>query len=77
MTRVVPRLNKDPEGVNVEMVAQPFTVGAVQVTTFEHSEAVNETSMLEGHPEITGAVLSVTMTLKVHVDVFPAASVAV
>jgi hypothetical protein len=59
------------------MVAQLFTVGAVQVTTFEHSAAVNETLMLERHPEITGAVLSVTITLNVHVAVFPAASVAV
>jgi hypothetical protein len=73
---VLPRLNEDAEGVNVEMVAQLFTVGAVQVTTFEHSEAVNETLMSDGQFEIMGAVLSVTITLKVHVDVLPAASVA-
>jgi hypothetical protein len=77
VTALVPRLNEVPGGVRVEIVAQPFAVGAVQVTTFEHSEAVNETLMLEGHPDITGAVLSVTVTLKVHVAVFPAASVAV
>jgi hypothetical protein len=59
------------------MVAQLFTVGGVQVTILEHSEAVNETLMLDGQPVITGAVLSLTVTVKVQVDVFPAASVAV
>ena len=74
---MVPRLNEDPDGVRVEMVAQLFTVGAAQVTTLEHSEAVKETLMSEGQPVITGGVLSVTITLKVHVDILPAASVAV
>jgi hypothetical protein len=77
VTTVVPRANEDPEGVSVEMVAQPFTVGAGQVTTLEHSRAVKETLMSEGQPVITGAVLSVTFTLNVQVEVFPASSVAV
>ena len=33
--------------------------------------------MFEGHPVITGLVLSSTITLKEQVDIFPAASVAV
>ena len=74
---MVPRLNEDPDGVRVEMVAQLFTVGAAQVTTLEHSAAVKETLMSEGQPVITGPVLSVTIPLKVHVDILPAASVAV
>jgi hypothetical protein len=77
MTGVVPTLNEDPEGVNVERVTQLFTVGSGQVTIVEHSEAVNATLMVDRHPEMTGAVLSVTITLNVHVAVFPAASVAV
>ena len=77
VTAVVPRLNDVPDGVRVEIVAQPFAVGGVQVTTLAHSEAVNETLMSDGQFEIMGAVLSVTITLNVHVDVFPTTSVAV
>jgi hypothetical protein len=35
------------------------------------------TEILEGHADITGSVLSATITLKVQVDELPAASVAV
>jgi hypothetical protein len=59
------------------IVAQLLTVGGVQDTIAEHSKAINDTLMSDGQPVITGAVLSVTVTLKVHVEVFPAASVAV
>jgi hypothetical protein len=66
-----------PGSVGLEIVAHPFTVGGVQVTTFEHSSAFNETLILEGQPEITGPILSVTTMLKEHVDVLFAASFAV
>jgi hypothetical protein len=59
------------------IVAQLMVVGGVHVTTFEHSLAARLTVRLDGQPVITGSVLSVTITLKVHVDLFPAASVAV
>ena len=70
-------MNVAPGRIGLDIVAQLFTVGSVQVTTFEHSKAVKETLMSDGQPIITGPVLSVTITLNVHVDVLPAASVAV
>jgi hypothetical protein len=66
-----------PGRTGLEILAQVFTVGGSQDTTFEHSDASSETLMSEGQFEITGAVLSVTITLNVQVDLFPAASVAV
>jgi hypothetical protein len=66
-----------PGNIGLEIVAHPFTAGGVHVTIFEHSSAFNETLISEGQFEMTGAVLSVTITLNVHVDVFPPASVAV
>ena len=60
-----------------ETVAQVIVVGGVHVTTFEHSLAARLTVMSDGQPVITGDVLSVTTTLNVQVDLFPAASVAV
>jgi hypothetical protein len=77
VTAVVPGLKLVPGGVGVEIAAHPFTVGGVQVTIFEHSSAFNETLILEGQPEITGPMLSVTTMLKEHVDVLFAASFAV
>jgi hypothetical protein len=77
VTFVVPGENDAPGLKSPVRVTQLATVGGVQVTTFEHSEASNDTLISEGQFEMTGAVLSVTITLKVHVDVFPAASVAV
>jgi hypothetical protein len=77
VTAVVPKLKLVPGNIGVEIVAHPFTVGGVQVTTFAHSSAFNETLILEGQPEMTGAVLSVTTTLKEHVDVLFTASFAV
>jgi hypothetical protein len=59
------------------MVAQLIVVGGVQVTTLVHSFALSPTVMFDGQPVMTGGVVSVTVTLKVQVDVFPAASVAV
>jgi hypothetical protein len=51
-------------------------VGAVQFTT-AWQDAFAETMISEGHPVTTGSARSVTTTLKVQVDVFPAPSVAV
>jgi hypothetical protein len=51
-------------------------VGAVHVTT-AWQEAPADTVISAGQPANTGAVLSATVTLKLHVEVFPFASVAV
>ena len=51
-------------------------VGGVQLTTASQ-DALALTVMFVGHPLMTGAVLSTTVTLKEHVAVLPAASVAV
>jgi hypothetical protein len=51
-------------------------VGGVQLTTALH-EAAAGTVIFAGHPDMTGGILSVTVTLKVHVAVLPAASIAV
>jgi hypothetical protein len=59
------------------IVAQLMVVGGVQVTAFEHSLASSATLILDGQPLMAGGVLSVTVTLNVQVDTFPAASVAV
>jgi hypothetical protein len=77
VTAVVPRLKLVPGNIGLEIVAHPFTVGGVQVTIFEHSSAFNETLISDGQPEITGPVLSVTITSNEHVDVLFAASFAV
>jgi hypothetical protein len=77
VTEEVPKLNVAPDGMFDVIVAQLMVVGGVHVTTFEHSLAARLTVRLDGQPVITGSVLSVTITLKVHVDLFPAASVAV
>jgi hypothetical protein len=77
VTGVVPRLNVDPDAISGAIVAQFIVVGDVHVTIFEHSFAPRPTVIFVGQPVITGAVLSVTITLKVQVDWFPAASMAV
>jgi hypothetical protein len=51
-------------------------VGAIQLTT-AWQEAFALTVMSDGQPEMTGLVASCTITLKEHVEIFPAASVAV
>jgi hypothetical protein len=63
--------------VNVPPLQLSVKVGAIQLTTASQDEAFAFTVMLEGQPVITGAVLSTTVTVKEHVAVFPAASVAV
>jgi hypothetical protein len=78
-TTVIPRWNIDPEACvefKVTAVQLSVAMGAVQFTVVWHA-ADADTVILEGHPAITGAVLSVTTTLNVQVDIFPAASVAV
>jgi hypothetical protein len=77
VTAVTPRLNVVPGMMFDVIEAQLVVVGGVQVTTFEHSFVARLTVMFDGQPVMTGAVLSVTVTLNVHVDLFPAASVAV
>jgi hypothetical protein len=46
------------------------TVGAVQFTT-AWQDAFALTTIFEGHPDMTGSVLSTTVTLNEQVDVFP------
>jgi hypothetical protein len=77
VTGVVPRLNVAPDAISDVIVAQLVVVGGVHVTTFEHSFAARLTVMLDGQPVMMGGVLSVTVTLNVQVDTFPASSVAV
>ena len=74
---MVPNTNTSPGLIGLVIVAQVFTVGGVQLTILSHSPASNNIVMSDGQFDITGAVLSVTVTLNVHVDVFPTASVAV
>jgi hypothetical protein len=54
-------------------------VGAVQLTGVLQAVLPIPvlTDMFAGQPVITGTVLSATVTVKLHVDVLPAASVAV
>jgi hypothetical protein len=79
VTVVVPRVKTDPEFLFVVRVAPPQlseTVGAFQLTRasqFAFALAV----IFVGHPDIVGAMLSTTVTLKEQVAIFPAASVAV
>jgi hypothetical protein len=76
---VVPLVKVLPELlvlVNVPPLQLSVNVGAVQVATASH-DAFALTVMFAGQPEITGAVLSTTVTVKEHVAIFPAASVAV
>jgi hypothetical protein len=73
----VPTGKLEPEGRFGVRLTQLATVGAVHVTTLEHSVASNDTLMFVGQFVMTGAVLSVTTTLNEHVAVLFAASVAV
>ena len=61
------------------MVAEQLSlaVGAVQFTTAVHEVASVVWAIFVGIPEITGPWLSVMVTVKDDVAVFPAASVAV
>src|SRR5258705_384205 len=52
-------------------------VGIVQLTIALHDDAPDETLMLDGQPEITGAMLSLSVMVKEHELALPAASVAV
>ena len=63
--------------MKLAIVQLSIAVGAVQVTTAEHAEAFVLVVISEGHPLITGAVLSLTITFNEQVDVFPLVSVAV
>ena len=61
---------------SVTVVQLSVAMGGVQLTLALHN-ALAVTVMSEGHAVITGAVLSSTITLNVHVETFPEASVAV
>jgi hypothetical protein len=79
VTGVVPSEKRDPEAwvlVKLEIEQLSDAVGGVQVAMALH-DVLAATEMLDGHPVITGFVLSLTVTLNVHVAVLPAASVAV
>jgi hypothetical protein len=79
VTGVVPKVNELPDPrvvVNVTGPQLSLASGAIQVAMPLHVESA-ESVMLEGQPEITGLVVSITVTSNVHVDMFPAPSVAV
>jgi hypothetical protein len=79
VTAVVPSENRDPDVcvlVKLETEQLSEAVGAVQVP-IALQDALEDNVMFDGQPVMTGLVLSVTTTLKVHVDVLPAPSVAV
>src|SRR5258705_5414295 len=52
-------------------------VGAVQLTIALHEDALVETLMLAGQPEMTGPILSFNVMVNEHELALPAASVAV
>lgn len=62
--------------VKVETEQLSEAVGTVQETT-AWQDALAVVVMFVGQPVITGFVLSFTMTLKEHVEILPATSVAV
>jgi len=74
VTTVVPRLKIVPGFFVVVNVSVPpqlsETVGAVQLTV-AWQEAFALTVIFEGHPDITGLMASLTVTLKEHVAVLP------
>jgi hypothetical protein len=79
VTGVVPSEKRDPEVCVLENVLTEQlseAVGAAQVAIALH-DAFADKVIVDGHPVMTGLVLSATMTLKVQVDVRPAPSVAV
>ena len=80
VTGVEPKLKLAPDVcVLVEVIDPPqlsIAVGAVHVAIAKH-EASAESVMLDGHPLTTGAVLSITVTVNVQVELLPAASVNV
>jgi hypothetical protein len=51
--------------------------GGVHVTTASHEDELVVVVMSEGHPEMTGAVTSLTITLKLQVEMLPDPSVKV
>jgi hypothetical protein len=72
-------LNVLPGGFDTERVVPvqlSAKVGGVQLTT-AWQDAFAFTVLFARHPDSVGAMLSTTVTLKEHVAMFPAASVAV
>jgi hypothetical protein len=62
--------------VNVETEQLSDAVGGVHVATASHP-AVAESKISVGQPVITGLILSFTVTVNEHAEIFPFASVAV
>jgi hypothetical protein len=82
VTVVVPTGNAEPLGKppdNVIIVPGQLSVaeGAIQFTIALHKPGSFVTVMFNGHEVKVGNWLSITVTVKEHVEVFPAASVAV
>jgi len=80
VTGVEPKLKLAPDVCVLVGVIDPpqlsKAVGADHVAVAEH-EAPAVTVIFDGHPLTTGAVLSTTVTVNVHVALLPAASVNV
>jgi hypothetical protein len=79
VTGVVPNANELPDArvaVNVGLPQLSDAIGAIQVPIALQVESALSV-MFEGHPLITGLVVSTTVTLNEQVDTLPAASVAV
>jgi hypothetical protein len=79
-TVVVPMGKVSPGSCDDTRVTNPqlsVAIGAVQVATASHSSSATSSISATGQPEITGSTSSTTITLKVHVAIFPAGSVAV
>jgi glutamate 5-kinase len=79
VTVVVPIENVAPGAfvlIKVDREQLSVAVGAVQLTTAWQALFAG-TEMLDGHPAMTGLVLSLTMTLKEQVELLPLTSVAV
>ena len=80
VTTVVPSGNTSPGAwvdVNAGVPQLSVVVGGVQVAIPSQDPLAGTTMSAGMHPDITGFVSSLTITLKEHVAVFPSASVAV
>jgi hypothetical protein len=80
-TGVTPMGNEDPEGnplvcVSINPGQLSLATGAAHNTTALHDPGVLLTEILAGQEVNTGTWLSVTVTVKEHVETFPPASVA-
>lgn len=80
VTVVVPFGNTDPDGIELATVTPgqlSVAVGKAKLTAAAHCPGSVDCVMLAGHEFNTGNSLSTTVTVNVHVVLFPASSVAV